>query len=66
LRENTGLTSDEKALLSAYITPEELERRKNDLKKLREKIDDKLGAPLRFYDQPITEERKKELKDMVV
>ncbi len=53
-------------MLSAYITPEELERRKNDLKKLREKIDDKLGAPLRFYDQPITEERKKELKDMVV
>ncbi len=31
--------------------------------KLREKIDEKFGDPLHFYDKPMTEERKKELKD---
>jgi hypothetical protein len=66
MKANAGLTSDERALLAAYITPEELEKRKVNLKKNKEKAEDKFGAPMRFYDQPITEERKKELKEMVV
>lgn len=65
MKANAGLTSDEKALLSAYIPPEELEKRKVALKKYREKAEDKFGAPMRFYDQPLSEERKKELKEMV-
>ena len=33
--------------------------------KLKEKIDEKFGDPMRFYDKPMTEDRKKELKDQV-
>jgi ribosome recycling factor len=66
LRANAGLTSDERALLAAFISNEELEKRKVQLKKLKERAEEKHGAVMRFYDAPITEERKKELKDMVV
>ena len=40
-----------------------LQKRKLEYSKLREKIDEKFGDPMRFYDKPFTEERKKELKD---
>lgn len=65
LKANAGLTSDEKELLSAYIPAAELEKRKEDLKKHRDRAEDKFGAPMRFYDAPMTEERRKELKDQV-
>jgi hypothetical protein len=42
-----------------------IERRKMEYGKLREKVDEKFGDPMRFYDKPLTEERKKELKDAV-
>jgi len=42
-----------------------LENRKIEYAKLKEKIDEKFGDPMRFYDRPITEERKKELKELV-
>jgi len=28
-------------------------------------VDEKLGDPMRFYDKPMTEERKKELKESI-
>lgn len=65
LRANAGLTHDEVALLAKYIPEEEVKKRKDDLKKLREKVDDKFGTAMRFYDMPISEERKNELKDQV-
>ena len=42
-----------------------LENRKIEYAKLKEKIDEKFGDPMRFYDRPITEERKKELNELV-
>ena len=47
------------------IPAEVVEQRKRDLKKLRERIDEKLGNAMRFYDAPIPEERRNELKTMV-
>ena len=41
-------------------------QRKRDIKKLRERVEEKNGASaMRFYDLPISEERKKDLKDIV-
>jgi hypothetical protein len=59
LKAAAGLNSDDSALLHAYITEEELNKRKAEIKKLRERIEERFGAnPMRFYDMPIDEERK--------
>ena len=51
--------------LEAYITPDILEQRKREYKSLKDKVVDRLGDPNRFWDEPISEDRKKELKDWV-
>jgi hypothetical protein len=52
-------------LIDSIITPEILEQRKKELKKLREQVEERYGGPMRFYDEILTEERKKELKEQV-
>ena len=49
------------------IPPELVESRKKELKKLRETVNEKMGGgdAMKFYDTLISEERKKELKDIV-
>lgn len=65
-KSNIGFTSDDQALLLALIPAETLDQRKRDIKKLRERVQEKNGASaMQFYDQPISEERKKDLKDIV-
>jgi hypothetical protein len=51
--------------ISAEEAKLRIEKRKMEYLKLREKVDEKFGDPMRFYDKPLTEERKKELKDAV-
>jgi hypothetical protein len=54
-------------LLDSMIRPEELEKRKNDYKKIRERVSDKYGNNvMQFYDKVIGEDRRKELSEMVV
>lgn len=66
LKAAAGLTSDDTILLQAYITEDELNKRKAEMKKLRERIEERFGSnPMRFYDMPIDEERKTELKEIV-
>ena len=60
-----GAGAEDKELLASLIPPETVEQRKQELKKLRERTEEKYGGVMRFYDQPIPEERKKELRDMV-
>ena len=65
LKENAGLTSEDRAILEAYITPDILEERKRDYKRLKDRVAERLGDPLRFWEEPISEDRKNELKDWV-
>ena len=66
LKSNAGMTSDDQALLKAYVPDDVLEKRKQELKRLKERVDEKLGTNvMRFYDKPMGEERKTELKDIV-
>ncbi len=54
-------------MLDSMIRPEELEKRKNDYKKIRERVSDKYGNNvMQFYDKVIGEDRRKELSEMVV
>ena len=59
------MTNEDRAILEAYITPDILEQRKREYKSLKDKVVDRLGDPNRFWDEPISEDRKKELKDWV-
>ncbi len=66
LKSNAGMTSDDQALLKAYIPDDVLEKRKQEYKRLKEKVDEKIGTNImRFYEKPMGEERKTELKDIV-
>lgn len=66
MKSNIGFTSDDQAFLLELIPVETLDQRKRDIKKLRERVEEKNGASaMRFYDLPISEERKKDLKDIV-
>jgi hypothetical protein len=60
-----GAGAEDKEILASLIPSETVEQRKQELKKLRERTEEKYGGVMRFYDQPIPEERKKELRDMV-
>ena len=65
LRENAGITEEDRAYLDAFITPDVLEERKRDYKMIRDRVGDKFGDPNRFYQEPISEDRKKELAEWV-
>ena len=56
---------EDRHLLDAYITPDVLEERKRDYRLLKDKVAEKYGDPMKFYDDQISEDRKKELKEWV-
>ena len=60
-----GITNEDRAILEAYITPDVLEERKRDYRMIKDRVAEKYGDPNRFYDEPITEDRKKELCEWV-
>ena len=60
-----GITNEDRAILEAYITPDVLEERKRDYRMIKDRVAEKYGDPNRFYDEPIIEDRKKELCEWV-
>jgi hypothetical protein len=42
-----------------------LEERKRDYRLMKDRVTEKAGDPMRFWDEPITEDRKKELSEWV-
>ncbi len=62
---NAGITNEEKFILESYITPDILEQRKRDYRLVKDRVQERLGNAMQFYDQPISEERKKDIKDWV-
>ena len=64
MKANAGMTTEDLSLLLAYIPEDLLKKRQADLKKLKESVEEKFGTnTMRFYDKPIDEERRNELKD---
>ncbi len=62
---NAGITNEEKFILESYITPDILEQRKRDYRLVKDRVQERLGNAMQFYDQPISAERKKDIKDWV-
>lgn len=66
LRADAGLGNEEQALLRAYVPEEVLDKRRAEMRRNRDKAEEKVGSnPMRFYERPMGEDRRTELKDIV-
>jgi hypothetical protein len=66
MRANAGMGNEEQALLRAYVPDEVVDKRRAEMRRIREKAEEKVGSnPMRFYERPMGEDRRNELKDIV-
>lgn len=65
MREAAGMSKEEVEYMSRLVSKEEVEQRRRNMLRLREGVERKMGGIMKMYDEPISEERKAELKDIV-
>ena len=66
LRATAGMGSEDQALLSAYVPDDVLDKRRVEMRRHKERAEEKVGSnPMRFYERPMGEDRRSELKDLV-